>query len=341
MRVKKISDETSYVFDAVAPAMSSIDVNFLKNEYKKSKRRRHRLCFHQNPGVDLHDIIICYDKSSYIPPNKHIGKVESLLMLSGTIDFYLFNDSGMVYDRRRLSSNSKDLPFYVRVPANTWHGLRAVGDEPCIIKETISGPYDTESLAWAPFAPSESEGSSKGFTWYDNIEKECIEKNIGYPDEETFLKVSENIFKSARQLTTLSISQIIPIIEAAFKSKINRSRLCCHISESDRLQEMFIVLTKEVNIEESIHIRKDESVTVISGKGKYLFPNEDGSIRSEITLREMTPVVTNDAEESYFFARINRYVPHKIEVISDYIIIHEATSGPFLRSDTDYRISQV
>jgi cupin fold WbuC family metalloprotein len=337
MKIKELNPETSYISDPVAPKMTFEFTESLITKYKDSSRRRHRYCFHQNQNVDLHDIIICYDSSSYIPPNKHIGKVESLLVLKGEIDFFLFNDSGDVVDYRRLSSKNHDLPFYIRVPANTWHGLRAIGDTPCVIKETIVGPYDRSSLKWADFAPKESISNTDGFAWYDRIAEKCATLGITPPLDEVFEKISETVYRSSRQLVTVNAKQLAPIIEAAKKSPLKRARLCCHSGQEEKLQEMFIALASGVRIEESVHLRKDESLTVIDGQGTYYFPNEDGSLRETI---ELSPYNSCTPQNSAFFARINRYVPHKIVVSSDYLLIHESTTGPFYKNDTDYRLEQ-
>lgn len=337
MKLHELSSETSYILEEVAPYMSPIMVQSLVEKYRLSSRRRHRFCFHQNPSVDLHDIVICYDSTSYIPPNKHVGKVESLLVIQGSLDFFLFNDKGQVYDYRHLSSNSSTDPFYIRVPPNTWHGLRAVGPTPCIIKETISGPYDPSTLQWAPFAPSETEGSEAGLGWYDTTLQHCVERGIGCPGLELFEQVNDNVFRSTRQLVTVSLGQLEPIIKAAELSPLKRARLCCHSGSEEKLQEMFIALASGCNIAESFHLRKDESLAVIKGHGRYLFPNEDGSLRREMKL---CPYIPSDDAASSFYARINRYVPHKIIVDSSFLLIHEATSGPFLKSDTDYRLKR-
>ncbi|MEI6030909.1 MAG: WbuC family cupin fold metalloprotein [Alphaproteobacteria bacterium] len=339
MSIHEINSETSYIKDKVSPAASKRDLSLLLQKYKQSPRNRHRFCFHQGPNVDLHDIIICYDHKTYIPPNKHIGKAESLLVISGTLDFFLFNDSGLVYDYRRLSTCDSEYPFYIRVPPNTWHGLRAVGPDPCMIKETISGPYDKSTLHWAAFAPSEADGHRVGFEWYDSVYRECETRHISAPSDEVFEKVTELVFRSSRQLVTVSLSQLKPILEAASKSSLKRARVCCHGGSEEKLQEMFIALFKDVNIEESMHLRKDESLTVISGSGRYVFPNEDGSVRETVSLTSLADN-DNDNDTSHFYARINRYVPHKIIVDSEVMIIHEATTGPFSRSDTDFRIKR-
>jgi len=338
MKIHELSPETSYILDPVAPGMTRSLVSTLLDKYRLSSRRRHRYCFHQNPSVDLHDIIICYDSTSYIPPNKHIGKAESLLVIEGELDFFLFNDDGQVYDYRKLSAHNSAHPFYLRVPPNTWHGLRALGSQPCIIKETIAGPYDQTSLKWAPFAPSEVEGSDAGLAWYESILAKCSTHKIFPPETEIYHHVNDTVFRSSRQLVTVSIDQLQPIIAAAELSPLKRARLCCHHGPEEKLQEMFIALAAGVNIDESVHLRKDESLTVIRGQGRYLFPNEDGSIRREVNLKCYEDNADNEAN---FFTRINRYVPHKIIIDDSVMLIHEATTGPFVKSDTDYRVRRV
>jgi len=338
MRVHTVNQETSYVIDPQAPRMNAELLGILTSRYEDSARRRHRFCFHQNPNVLLHDIVICYDNESYIPPNKHIGKVESLLVLKGKIEIYFFNDAGNVYDFRIIAAHDERLPFYIRIPENTWHGLRAIGGEPCIIKETIAGPYDRSSLVWAEFAPKEQEGVNAGKQWYENVFQQCKKNGIMPLQVEKFTQVSDTIFRSERQIVTVSMQQLEPIVESSRSSPSGRARLCCHVSETDKLQEMFIALQERVEIEESVHLKKDESLVVLKGKGRYIFPAEDGSQREMLQLSNLD---SNKESDHHFFMRINRYISHKIKIDSPFVLIHEATTGPFRKQDTDYRIPTV
>ena len=168
-------------------------INILRDNFKMSERKRHRFCFHQNPDVMLHDIIISYDKNSYIPPNKHIGKPETLVILQGRIQVFLFNDNGKCIRALNLGPMQSDLPFILRIPPNTWHGLRCISDEPCIMKETITGPYSKESLMWADFAPSELENSktNNGYRFYDELAETFCDELDQKPVTE-YIYLSEN-----------------------------------------------------------------------------------------------------------------------------------------------------
>jgi cupin fold WbuC family metalloprotein len=174
--------------------------------------------------------------------------------------------------------------------------------------------------------------------WYQEVAHKCDIGKIAPPDDEVFERVSDTVFRSNHQLLTVCREQLEPIIAASISSPLRRARLCCHASPEEKLQEMFISLAAGVDIEESMHIRKDESLTVISGSAEYVFPNEDGSVRDVIPL---APFDRAAQEDDFFFTRINRFVPHKIVVPSSYVLIHEATTGPFIKDDTAYRVRRI
>lgn len=332
---RKISAETTYIVDTISSRMTFSMVSNLQNEYLNSKRKRHRFCFHQNPTVDLHDIVICYDKSSYIRPNKHIGKSESVLVLQGEIDIYIFNDYGDLIDLIPLGKYNSKKSCYAKIPANTWHGLRSVGSTPVIMKETISGPYDSSTLMWADFAPNESETNKEGHSWYDTLENKANDlRNKNFICENFLIKKGPEVFQTTSTIPRFDQSILKILVDAAKSSPLRRARYCCHTGPEEKLQEMFILLLNDSNIDESFHIRKDESLVVLEGIGSYQFPNEDGSERLRITLSDFDSAKSEDA----FYARINRYVPHKISVDSEYLLIFEATTGPFQKNDTDYRL---
>ena len=187
--ISKISAETSYLKDPFSTGFGFEEKTNLNIAYQESSRRRHRYCFHQDPSVQLHDIIIQYDSTTYIPPNNHIGKPVTVCILQGTIDFYTFNDCGSVVYRTRLSANSEEYPFILRIPPNTWHGLHVISDEPCIVKET-TGPYNKESIE-CKFASSEEQNKidSSGFKFYQDLSMEFSLKSFhGH-----LLKTADNV----------------------------------------------------------------------------------------------------------------------------------------------------
>ena len=122
------------------------------------------------------------------------------------------------------------------------------------------------------------------------------------------------------------------VTKCAEKSPQKRARLCCHNGKHDYLQEMFIVLARGVDLQKSCHLNKDESITILQGKGSLSFFNEDKTIRKAFILSSPT-----ENKKRIFFARINRFLPHQVKVFSKFLVFHESTTGPFYKSDTAFR----
>ena len=323
--------ETTYVQNPVASHFSHDDSIYLLNNYRTSDRSRHRLCYHQNPNVKLHDIIICYDKTSYIPPNKHINKPESLCILQGSVKLYFFNDSGDLFSTLILSASDSKSTSIIRIPPNTWHGLRVLDDQPVIMKETILGPYDRSSLQWAPFAPSEHENklNNSGFSFYHKLDADSANTSLV---PLSFVEASSNVLYSSNQIPFVNNEILDLVTDLANKSELKRARFCLHPNGDDSQQDMVIYLAPGCNIPPSYHINKDESLVVLKGSGRYDFLNQDGSVRSSITLSPFNQIDSSSSS----FVRINRFVLHQITVGDEGLLIYESTSGPFHKNDTSY-----
>lgn len=341
--IKLISPETSYKTHLCSPHFTYNELDFLVNQYQNSSRKRHRICFHQNTSVALHDIVIIYDKDTYIPPNKHIGKPETISVLQGSLQVFIFNDFGVCINIFELSAlgDSDTKPFLLRMPPNTWHGLRCISDEPCIVKETITGPYSKDSLSWAPFAPSETENSlsSVGFAYYEKLARdnsEVFQNNL----ESDFIKLNDNVLLSSNQFPIVNRVILNALRLLASDSPLRRSRLCLHPNSSDLLQEMIIHLAPGCDIDISYHLNKDESLVVLEGSGKYDFYMNTKDVVASIGLAPFSKL--NSSQFDACFARINRFIAHKIYPSADQgITVYEATSGPFVKSDTQYRIDSI
>ena len=332
MQTKKLTAETSYVKAPHAVYFNSDLKEYLEHSYADSPRSRHRICFHQSQNVEIHDIIITYDAGSYIPVNKHIGKSETLCVIQGLIEIFFFNDQGKCYLKQILGSVDSGHPFLTRIPPNTWHGLRVISDVPCIVKETIPGPYSRDTLQWANFSPTEEKNKIDGcgYEYYENLSKSMICSSQGFE----YIKVNEVVLQNASQHPFISLKDLNILKTMAETSPLNRARICLHPNSGDIHQDMLIYLGSQCKIPVSYHINKDESLVVLKGNGKYDFTNQDGSIAHTINL---APVDSLGKEKSCF-CRINRFVGHKITPGEDGILIYETTSGPFQKEDTSYEI---
>ena len=335
IKFSKISGETTYLKGMFAPTFGIEEDKYVKEQYRASSRKRHRLCFHQNPGVDLHDIIITYDSSSYIPPNKHVGKPESICILQGEVEVFFFSDEGKCFGRTILSDYSSGKPFYCRIPANTWHGLRVISSESCVVKETIAGPYSAQSLKWAGFAPTESDALEDREEYYGQLSASApiFESS---PD---FVQVSDTVWRSSSQISILCSQDLRFLKEAADSSPLQRARVCMHEEDTSRVQEMMIYLSADCEIPGSYHIRKDESALILEGEGTYEFCHQNGDVAHKTKLSAYNTLAAG-CKDSSCFARINRYTPHVIKPGINGVLLLESTTGPFIKTDTDYFLTE-
>lgn len=331
--ISTLNAETSYVSDHYSPGFGSQERVQLNKLYKLSDRNRHRFCFHQNTDVALHDIIIQYDQESYIPPNKHVGKAETLCILQGEVEVFFFCDDGKCFKRILMGDSGNNVKI-CRIPMNTWHGLRVVSKEPCVMKETISGPYSKESLMWGSFAPTEAENSSTGCgrQFYEDLASK-VPLSV---ENDQFIELSPNVRLSSAAIPCIRANQLNELRALAEASPLKRARMCLHGNSCELQQDMVIYLAHDCEIPISYHINKDESLVVLGGSGKYDFHYDNSDVCKTVQLDTFRNLEEN--EFSRCFTRINRFVPHSIKPGADGILIYETTSGPFEREDTAYKL---
>ncbi|NDC36592.1 MAG: cupin fold metalloprotein, WbuC family [Proteobacteria bacterium] len=69
------------------------EIDFLKEKVPHSPRNRVRLCIHENMAHELHEMVVVYMDQTYVRPNRHFRKDESMHILEGEADFYFFDDN--------------------------------------------------------------------------------------------------------------------------------------------------------------------------------------------------------------------------------------------------------
>jgi len=115
--------------------------------------------------------------------------------------------------------------------------------------------------------------------------------------------------------------------DRAKQNKRKRVRICSHIDVDDIVHEMLIVHARDTYVRPHKHIGKSESFHIVEGTANVIIFTDKGGIRDIVGLGEST-------SEKNFYFRINQSYYHTLQIISEYLIFHETTSGPFNRSDT-------
>ncbi|MBN2210043.1 MAG: WbuC family cupin fold metalloprotein [Sedimentisphaerales bacterium] len=117
---------------------------------------RARLCLHHGVDDAVHEMVIAFHKSSYIPPHRHFNKSESFHLIEGELLVVFFDDEGRETSRLRLAEPENNSHFLYRLAGSRWHTLIPMSDW-VIIHETTPGPFRPEHTEIASWAPASEE----------------------------------------------------------------------------------------------------------------------------------------------------------------------------------------
>ena len=155
VRIERISEEAYQCKDRIVYLRRS-DIDRLKSDVPLTRRKRIRILVH--PGTDhaLHEMLVVYTKATYVRPNLHLGKDESLHILEGEADFVFFDQNGVVIKVVELSASDPAKDFFIRVPQGVFHTI-IMNSEMLVIHEATPGPFLPKETVWAPWAPIDSD----------------------------------------------------------------------------------------------------------------------------------------------------------------------------------------
>jgi cupin fold WbuC family metalloprotein len=119
-----------------------------------TNRGRLRLCAHLSADDHVHEMFIVHPRGAYVPPHKHLGKSESMLVLAGECEHVLFDDEGQITGKRRMGDFPSGFDFFLRMSCPVFHSLVVLSDQ-LVFLEITKGPFDREDTVTAPWAPEE------------------------------------------------------------------------------------------------------------------------------------------------------------------------------------------
>ena len=113
-----------------------------------------RVCLHEGPDSDHHDMVILECSNSYYRPHRHTYKGDSFHVMEGEMGIFSFNESGEVIDAVKLVAGD-----IYRVEVAMYHAVLPLSDQ-TIYHENKPGPFlgDKDSLfpEWAPTGEDQS-----------------------------------------------------------------------------------------------------------------------------------------------------------------------------------------
>jgi cupin fold WbuC family metalloprotein len=321
MRTTEVYDNT----DAIVHFSASV-FRFLAGAIVKSPRRRSRICAHKSTQEPLHEMFVIYSKETYVRPNKHFGKDESVFVLKGRADFLFFDDTGNVIEVVRMGAPGTGLAYYCRVPTGVFHTILIHSDD-IVLFEATPGPFDPADTLYADWAPAESATDAVA----------AYVAGLNYivagaaPPRDLLPLTARN------PLVYVAQPRIVPwgMVENEFlkaglaRDNLDRIRICAHHTGDDRLHEMLMAFSAATYIRPSMHIDKEESLLLLEGLGTYFFFDDAGNVTNQVALG---PVSSGRS----FYCRIPANTWHALVLESDVLVAKETTSGPFNRADTKF-----
>jgi len=107
---------------------------------------------------------------------------------------------------------------------------------------------------------------------------------------------------------------------------VGRARICVHQDPVDKVHEMLIAFVKGSYVRPHKHRDKSESFHLIQGNLSVIFFDDKGVETDRIALS------ASDSKKPFFF-RSDREDWHTVLIESEYAVILETTSGPFVPTD--------
>jgi cupin fold WbuC family metalloprotein len=324
LNLKMKSTEVYEVTDQVVH-VSEDELAFLSRAIGRSPRRRARICTHKSIDERLHEMFVIYHKETYVRPNRHFGKDESVFVIKGEADFVFFDDKGAITDIVRMGDPSTGKAYYCRVPAQVFHTILIRSDE-IVLFEATPGPFDPSDTAYADWAPAEHEREVVSSYRNELDRLLAVDKSQRTLHLDT---INAQVLVTKDAIVPLSQREDDFLKGKLRREHLDRLRICCHRTTDDRLHEMLMVFSGDTYIRPSLHIDKEESLFILEGFGTYLFFDEHGCVTQRIALG---PIGSGRS----FYCRIPANTYHCLLIEGDHLLAKETTSGPFSRQDTHF-----
>lgn len=304
------------------------EIAFLREAIGRSPRRRSRICTHRSVAERLHEMFVIYSDATFVRPNKHVGKDESVFVISGAADFLFFDEQGRVTDVVEMGDRDSGKPYYCRVPQGIWHTIIMRSPE-IILFEATPGPFDPTETVYADWGPREDDhdGVARYRAWMDGEIARL--RTAGARPPVAVDVVAPLVLVATERIVSLAAADDTFLRDKRRAETLDRVRICVHKTGDDRLHEMLMAFAGSTYIRPSRHLDKEESLFVLDGFASYLFFDDAGAVTSVVKLGPL-----GSGRQCY--CRIPANTWHALVVESPDILVKETTSGPFRRADTEF-----
>lgn len=150
-----------------------------------------------------------------------------------------------------------------------------------------------------------------------------------YPASKNSITARSTTFFCTQEITEVRGEQLDILKQSAKQDPLRRARLCLHHDHSDKVQEMVIAFYRDSYVRPHRHLNKSESFHVIEGKLAVIFFDDNGNTTRRITM-------STCGNGQTFLYRVSSSLCHMVIPLSEFVVIHETTTGPFVKEETEY-----
>lgn len=140
-------------------------------------------------------------------------------------------------------------------------------------------------------------------------------------------RVNDEIFVARGTVVSLGAAESSFLKQQALSNPRRRARICVHRANEDPLHEMLIAIAPGSYIHPHKHLAKSESFHIVEGLVDVIIFDDSGSVTKIIKLGE-------PGSGRGFYYRLSESRFHTLRILSEILIMHEVTNGPFDKSQT-------
>jgi len=150
-KLRKVQNAASPTFFCDSDYFTSVNAGLIDEleEYCKQEQKVVRVCMHQSPEDDLHDMVIAHPKDWYVRPHANLAKTKAYHIIKGSMLFVGFDNNQNELFRFTLDEANPIFRLQKGVFIFIW-----VLSDVCIFHEIAIGPFerdiDTVFADWAP-----------------------------------------------------------------------------------------------------------------------------------------------------------------------------------------------
>ena len=136
------------------------------------------------------------------------------------------------------------------------------------------------------------------------------------------------IYFENQNIIEINTERLVRLKQNAMQSPLRRARYCLHRDHNDKVHEMVIAFCRDSYCRPHRHTDKSESFHLIEGEMLVVFFDDTGRVTRSL---EMAP----PGHDKTFFYRLNSPLWHTVLALSEYVVFHETTAGPFMPDQKD------